>query len=110
MGNFPSTSWRIFLPFSLHFVAFAFLWWKHRKALKAGNLIFEKIGHVAGIIFYPVKSCRGISLETANCLIEGLEDDRLVNISFQRLVVGFGVSIPCEIVFSCTNFGTFIRL
>ncbi|CAH3150256.1 unnamed protein product [Porites lobata] len=76
MGNFPSRSWRLCVPFSLHFVAFAFLWWKHRKALKGGNLIFEKIGHVAGIIFYPVKSCRGISLETANCLIEGLEDDR----------------------------------
>ena len=82
MGNFPSRSWRLCLPFSLHFVAFAFLWWKHRKALKAGNLIFEKIGHVAGIFFYPVKSCKGISLETANCLIEGLEDDRLVNIIF----------------------------
>ena len=82
MGNFPSRSWRLCVPFSLHFVAFAFLWWKHRQALKAGNLIFEKIGHVAGTIFYPVKSCRGISLKTANCLIEGLEDDRLVNIIF----------------------------
>ena len=68
--------WRIFLPLSLNFIAFAFLWWKHRKALKAKNTVFKKIGHVAGIFIYPVKSCMGISLEAANCLIEGLQNDR----------------------------------
>lgn len=38
--------------------------------------VFKKIGHVAGLFIYPVKSCRGISLEASNCLIEGLQNDR----------------------------------
>ena len=76
-SDYPTMGlWRIFLPLSVNFIAFAFLWWKHRKALKAKNDVFKKIGHVTGIFIYPVKSCRGISLETSNCLIEGLQNDR----------------------------------
>ena len=78
-SDYPTMGlWRICLPLSLNFIAFAFLWWKHRKALKAKPAVFKKIGHVAGIFIYPVKSCRGISLEASNCLIEGLQNDRYV--------------------------------
>ena len=76
-SDYPTMGlWRICLPLSLNFIAFAFLWWKHRKALKAKPAVFKKIGHVAGLFIYPVKSCRGISLEASNCLIEGLQNDR----------------------------------
>lgn len=78
-SDYPTMGlWRICLPLSLNFIAFAFLWWKHRKALKAKPAVFKKIGHVAGLFIYPVKSCRGISLEASNCLIEGLQNDRYV--------------------------------
>ena len=76
MGSSHSRLCRICVPVSWHFIAFAFLWWKQRKAIKAEHLVFEKIGHVTGIIIYPVKSCKGISLTSANCLTEGLQSDR----------------------------------
>ena len=84
--------WRICLPLSLNFIAFAFLWWKHRKALKAKPAVFKKIGHVAGIFIYPVKSCRGISLEASNCLIEGLQNDRYI-VLFVRKKVSYNVFV-----------------
>ena len=79
MGSAHSTSWTVCVPLSFHVIAFGFLWWKQRKGIKAERLVFEKIGHVAGIFIYPVKSCKGISLNSANCLIEGLESDRFVS-------------------------------
>jgi hypothetical protein len=33
-------------------------------------------GHIAALYIYPVKSCRGISLEQADCLASGLKFDR----------------------------------
>ena len=73
MGSAPSRLWTVCVPLSFHVIAFAFLWWKQRNTINA-----EQIGHVAGIFIYPVKSCKGISLNSANCLIEGLEFDRFV--------------------------------
>ena len=92
-SDYPTMGlWRICLPLSLNFIAFAFLWWKHRKALKAKPAVFKKIGHVAGIFIYPVKSCRGISIEASNCLIEGLQNDRYV-VLFVRKKVSYNVFV-----------------
>ena len=78
IGSAPSRLWTICVPLSFHATVFAFLWWKQRNSINAEHLVFEKIGHVAGIFIYPVKSCKGISRTSARSLIEGLEFDRFV--------------------------------
>jgi len=78
MGSVHSRLCTLCVPLSFHVIVFALLWWKQRKATNTECLVFEKTGHVTGIFIYPVKSCKGISLNSANCLIEGLESDRFV--------------------------------
>ena len=51
---------------------------KKTKRMETDVLAYERIGHVTDIIIYPVKSCKGISLKSANCLTEGLQSDRFV--------------------------------
>ena len=87
MGASHSRFWTICLPASLHFIAFAYLWRKQRNQKKLEHLVFEKIGHVTGIFIYPVKSCKGISLESSNCCIEGLELDRFVSDKYYFVIV-----------------------
>lgn len=37
---------------------------------------FHAVGKVTGLYIYPVKSCKGIRLDSAVCLEQGLEHDR----------------------------------
>ncbi|XP_029205371.2 mitochondrial amidoxime reducing component 2-like isoform X2 [Acropora millepora] len=80
MGSSPSRLWTICLPaVGISFIPLAFLWRIFRgqkNSLSADHIAFEEIGHLAGIYIYPVKSCKGISLESSACLIEGLQFDR----------------------------------
>ncbi|EDO35680.1 predicted protein [Nematostella vectensis] len=45
-------------------------WYKTRKRA------FRPSGHVSGLYIYPIKSCKGIPLDSALCLTEGLQYDR----------------------------------
>ncbi|KAL9953905.1 hypothetical protein ACROYT_G041378 [Oculina patagonica] len=70
MGASHSRLWAISLPLSMPVLAFAYYWWKQRQ------INYEQVGYVSGLFIYPVKSCAGISLETANCLTAGIQFDR----------------------------------
>lgn len=76
MGTSHSRLWKISLPLSLPFLVFAYYRWRQRRLRKIEH--YEQVGHVTGLFIYPVKSCAGISLETADCLTEGLQFDRFV--------------------------------
>ena len=78
MGTIQSRLWTVCVPVSFHFVAFLCLWNKQRNQRNLEPLAVKKIGYVSGIFIYPVKSCKGISLDSSNCLLEGLEFDRFV--------------------------------
>lgn len=74
MGTSHSRLWTITIPLSLTLLAFAHYRWRQRRQRKIEH--YEQVGHVTGLFIYPVKSCAGISLETADCLTEGLQFDR----------------------------------
>ena len=76
MGTSHSRLWTITVPLSLPLLTFAYYRWRQRLQRKIEN--YEQVGHVAGLFIYPVKSCAGISLETADCLTGGLQFDRSV--------------------------------
>ena len=84
MGTSHSRLWTITIPLSLTLFAFAHYRWRQRKQRKIEH--YEQVGHVTGLFIYPVKSCAGISLETADCLTEGLQFDRSVYLCFHLLV------------------------
>ena len=37
---------------------------------------YKEIGRVSGLFIYPVKSCKGISVDDVKCVKEGMEYDR----------------------------------
>ena len=76
MGTSHSRLWTITIPLSLPLLAFVHYRWRQRRLRKIEH--YEQVGHVTGLFIYPVKSCAGISLETADCLTEGLQFDRSV--------------------------------
>ena len=76
MGKSHSRLWTITIPLSLPLLAFAYYRWRQRRLGKIEH--YEEVGHVTGLFIYPVKSCAGISLETADCLTAGLQFDRFV--------------------------------
>ena len=85
MGTSHSRLWTITIPLSLPLLAFAYYRWRQRQLRKIEH--FEQVGHVTGLFIYPVKSCAGISLETADCLIQGLQFDRSVYLFVCRNVM-----------------------
>ena len=76
MGTSHSRLWTITIPISLSLLAFAHYRWRLTRQRKIEH--YEQVGQVIGLFIYPVKSCAGISLETADCLTEGLQFDRSV--------------------------------
>ena len=60
------------LSVALPLSVLAYLWWRKRNQAES----YEKVGYVSGLYIYPVKSCKGISLDSAVCLIEGIQFDR----------------------------------
>ncbi|KAL9953901.1 hypothetical protein ACROYT_G041374 [Oculina patagonica] len=51
---------------------FVALWW-HRSEKKRS---YKEIGRVSGLFIYPVKTCKGISVDEVKCFKEGMEHDR----------------------------------
>ena len=87
MGTSHSRLWAITIPLSLPLLAFTYYKWRQRKLRKIEH--YEQVGHVAGLYVYPVKSCAGISLETAECFTEGLQFDRSVYLFVCKNVMDF---------------------
>lgn len=85
MGTSHSRLWAITIPLSLPLLAFTYYRWKDRRLRKIEH--YEQVGHVAGLYVYPVKSCAGISLETADCFTEGLQFDRSVYLFICRNIM-----------------------
>lgn len=48
------------------------LWWKQH--VKSNS--FKEVGSVTGLFVYPVKSCKGIRMDSVKCFKEGMEYDR----------------------------------
>ena len=92
MGTSHSRLWTITIPLSLTLLAFAHYRWRQRRQRKIEH--YEQVGHVTGLFIYPVKSCAGISLETADCLTEGLQFDRSVYLCFYLLVCSNVMDVP----------------
>ena len=87
MGASYSRLWTISLPLSLPVLAFAYYWWKQRQVRQIEH--FEQVGHVSGLFIYPVKSCAGIWLKTANCLTAGIQFDRFVHLFVYNFIIRF---------------------
>lgn len=51
--------------------AVAYMSWRKNRRRE-----YHVVGHVSGLFIYPVKSCRGIPLESTRCLKQGLQHDR----------------------------------
>ena len=46
-------------------------WWmRHHR-----DQLFEKVGHVSALYFYPVKSCKGYNLTEGECTKYGIKSD-----------------------------------
>lgn len=45
-------------------------WFRKKKEKQ-----FEQVGTISGLTVFPVKSCRGISLQSARCTVPGLQSD-----------------------------------
>lgn len=50
----------------------AALWWKQHVKSRS----FKEVGSVTGLFVYPVKSCKGIRMDSVKCFKEGMEYDR----------------------------------
>lgn len=87
MGTSHSRLWAITIPLSLPLLAFTYYRWRQGRLRKIE--LYEQVGHVAGLYVYPVKSCAGISLETADCFTEGLQFDRSVYLFVCKNVMDF---------------------
>ncbi len=88
-----SILWTIFLSLSLPVLAFAYFWWKQRHVKQIEHYEpaqdYEQVGYVSGLFIYPVKSCAGITLETANCLTAGIELDRFIYLFVYNFIISF---------------------
>lgn len=49
----------------------AVIYWRRRQSKE-----FHAVGQVTGLYVYPVKSCKGIPLDSVVCLEQGLQHDR----------------------------------
>ena len=92
MGTSHSRLWTITIPISLSLLAFAHYRWRLTRPRKIEH--YEQVGQVIGLFIYPVKSCAGISLETADCLTEGLQFDRSVYCFFYLFVCRNVMDLP----------------
>lgn len=74
MGAILSTDSRVMLlsvPVAVATGALAF-WWMRKQRTRT----YEEVGFVSALNVYPVKSCKAISLEHAECLVTGIKYDR----------------------------------
>ena len=85
MGTSHSRLWTVTIPLSLPLLAFVHYRWRQRRLRKIEH--YKQVGHVTGLFIYPVKSCAGISLETAHCLTEGLQLDRSVHCFIFMIII-----------------------
>ena len=61
------------LPAAVAVVGLGAVWWyKKRKARR----YYRPVGVVSGLNVYPIKSCKGITLQEASCLQMGIKYDR----------------------------------
>ena len=46
-------------------------WWMRQRR----EQLFEKVGHVSALYFYPVKSCKAVKLGEGECTKYGIRSD-----------------------------------
>ena len=46
-------------------------WWMRRRR----EQLFEKVGHVSALYFYPMKSCKGFKLTEGECTKYGIRSN-----------------------------------
>lgn len=74
----------------------AALWWKQHVKSRS----FKEVGSVTGLFVYPVKSCKGIRMDSVKCFKEGMEYDRWKLSSRFLLYLRKFISKPCTSLYS----------
>ena len=73
MGATLSAERRLLLSVSVAVATgVAAFWWRKKQRARS----YEQVGFVSALNVYPVKSCKAISLEHAECLVTGIKHDR----------------------------------